>query len=144
MKKKRSTSVERYNLYMRHRNIRAHIVAATQEKNRILRLAGEIGLNLREHPDPKTNYLEDQIASRLINKRMLSELLAGNQLSVTNRYCPVKYAQYSLALTSLVTWWVTRMIKDEALILDNPKKLGIKNPQPISPEAIEYLKLYKH
>jgi hypothetical protein len=122
---------------MRHRNIRAHIVSATQEKNRILRLAEQIGLNLQHHPDPRTNDLEDQITARLINKRVLSELLAGNQLSITNRYCPEIYGQYALALNSLVKWWVVRMAKDEVLKLD-AKKLGIKNPRPLSAETLTY------
>ena len=132
-KYKKSTPEQRTRLNRRYVNIKSHITTATREKNRILRLAKEIGLSLDYNFPPEEYFLEHQICDRLINKRVLSELLAGNQLSITNRYCPKIYKQSTYALESLVLWWVKRMLLNKKLRID-VKKLGIKNPLPISPE----------
>ena len=121
-KAKRERRIEIYHRYV---NVRAWGVTVDREKARLVRLARLEGIELDMSVLHDIEGVEEKIADRLINKRFLSELIAGNQLSITNRYCPKKHAEYVGSLQSVVVWWIRWMIKKDKLIL-NLEKLGIK------------------
>lgn len=103
-----SPAKKRFNIYRRWRNIRALLLTARREHDRLVRMARDEGFRLETKPFyPPPTQLELNIYKKLINKRILSELLAGNQLSVTNRYTPEKYEYQEESLKSIIFWWAT-------------------------------------
>lgn len=103
-----SDSKKRLDLYHRFRSVNTLLRSARYERDRVIRLAEKEGLKLKGelfYPEPTATELN--ICKKLLNRRNLSELLAGNQLSITNRYTPKIYMSQVESLKSVILWWIT-------------------------------------